>query len=105
MEVQVKKIKCTKSIINQMIVAGVESLNWECIGFVVNCRKDMTRAYILKSDNNEYRVLASGWEQGQTCLYRRVGHGMRRGTSQWPAAVDRFGRIQRIYDEAEQIFI
>ena len=98
MNVTVRTVKLTKSIINQMREACIDHLGWECIGYVVNCRKGMNRAYIL-TEGNDFRVLAGGWQPGATKLYRKIG----KYSSTWDA-LRYYDSIVKIY-KSEQIFI
>jgi len=98
MEIELKKVKLTKSILAQMQKANSDDLKNKCLGYVVNCRKDIFRAYIL-TNGHRHSILEGGWRISSDGkhLDRYESPGIR-GIEQW-------ADIQKIYNTAIQIYI
>ena len=106
MELKLKMLKANGSIINQMVIWNKHSFD-DCLllGHVVNIRKDMSKAFILKRDK-DYFVLAGNWNKGELSIYRRVGSGSITSKFKDKNSLNMFwDGYKKIMSESTQIYI
>jgi hypothetical protein len=73
MEIIVKKVKVTKSVISQMVAPSLDVLkNGDVLGMVVNVVKDQHKT-MLFAHNNEFYKVAMDWKSGESSMYRKWG--------------------------------
>lgn len=73
MEIEVKKIRVTKSVIKQMLIADVPVLKQgEVLGMVINAVTDSYKTMLLKYKGDFYRI-SMHYQKGTKNLYRRIG--------------------------------
>lgn len=73
MEIVIKKVKATRSIIKQMPQANTEVLkNGDVLGMVLNVDTDSYKTMLL-AYNEEYYRISMQYSKGNSSVYRRIG--------------------------------
>ena len=103
MKIEIRTIKLTKSIVNQMVEASPTILlNGECLGYVVNVVKGSGKSLILRGDG-KYYTFPCNWEKNGTSIRGRIATGW---TFASPEECDDFlEKMNLMINRAEQIYI
>ncbi len=104
MDITVKKIKLTKSVLNQLpLITAAQMLTAKPLGYVLNCRKGIVKCLIL-TDGHGYFVLAMRVWSKYLDLGLRAGTRTRRFNST-KERDDWLNQYKNLVAGAEQVFL
>ncbi len=72
-EIVTTKKKLTKSILNQMPLAGLPQIqSGKVLGYILNSIKDIKKAYLI-INYGKYYILPANYRKSTNCVIRKIG--------------------------------
>jgi hypothetical protein len=106
--IEVRTVKMTKTRINQFRHASLDAMqNGELLGFVINCRTGVYKAYLFKHFD-DYYFLEDGWYAGcdETTIYRKQGKWLHKREFKTPELhAEWLAAYQNVKQQAKQVYL
>lgn len=110
MEIEVRKIALNKNVLNQLPTADYNVLkHCEVLGFLLNVRKGMTKAILVKYESNYY-VVSTHWMKREESFQRKASskryyQWQFKDTETCDDAWEQYQGVLKLANERGQIYI